>query len=188
MNVGVGSEGETLAPIRARVLSTPRLSLQPLQASDMSRYCAWFGDAELMEHAGARLGTEAARRAFRASLAMMNQPVPRAWLWVATERATGEDVGLMGLVTTSDVPAIGSIIVTPPQGRGFAYEALACIRDEGFRRLGMSVQSGCQLPTNLRSIGLMDKLGFKQVPGRPDRIHWHLDRASWMADLGPDVG
>ena len=69
MNVGVGSEGETLAPIRARVLSTPRLSLQPLQASDMSRYCAWFGDAELMEHAGARLGTEAARRAFRASLA-----------------------------------------------------------------------------------------------------------------------
>ena len=171
-----------------RALTTRRLSLRPLQASDAPRYCAWFGDPELMEHAGAPLDAEASVRAFRASLAMMEQATPTAWLWVATELATGEDVGLVGLVTREGMPEIGSIIVRSQQGKGYAYEALACVRDEGFRHLRLPAQFGCQLPANHRSIGLMHKLGFNQVPGLPERIHWYLSRTAWAAGLGPSAG
>lgn len=141
-----------------------------------------------MEHAGAPLDPETAARAFRASLAMMEQAAPTAWLWVATELETDEEVGLVGLVTREGMPEIGSIIVSPQQGKGYAYEALACIRDEGFQHLGLVAQFGCQLPVNHRSIGLMHKLGFEQVQGRPDRIHWHLSRATWAKGLGSSIG
>ena len=119
---------------------------------------------------------------------MMEQAAPTAWLWMVSERSTGDEVGLVGLVTRDGKPEIGSIIVSRQQGKGYAYEALACVRDEGFQHLGLDGQFGCQLPINRRSIGLMQKLGFDQVPGRPDRIHWYLSRATWAQSLGSSAG
>jgi ribosomal-protein-alanine N-acetyltransferase len=165
------------------VLATARLKLRPLNLEDEALYCAWFTDPVLMEHVGPPLAPTQARGAFHASLGMMERPVPTAWLWIASTREE-DTVGLVGLVTREGLPEIGSVIVREQQGRGYAYEALSEIRDQGFGRLGLSAQYGCQLPSNVRSIGLMHKLGFRQVPGRVDRIHWHMTRDDWAHRLG----
>jgi [ribosomal protein S5]-alanine N-acetyltransferase len=165
-------------------LMTARLSLRPLHATDEALYCAWFTDPVLMAHIGPPLDAAQAARAFHASLGMTDLQLPTAWLWIASTREDGATVGLVGLVTRDGLPEIGSVIVPSQQGKGFAYEALSRVRDEGFGRLGLPAQYGCQLPSNARSIGLMLKLGFRQVPGRSDRIHWQLDRGAWQNDLG----
>ena len=168
-------------------LMTARLSLRPLHAMDEALYCAWFTDPVLMAHIGPPLDAAQAARAFHASLRMTGLQLPTAWLWIASARDDGTTaglVGLVGLVTRDGLPEIGSVIVPSQQGKGFAYEALSRVRDEGFVRLGLPAQYGCQLPSNARSIGLMLKLGFRQVPGRPDRIHWQLDRGTWRDGLG----
>ena len=169
-------------------LVTSRLSLRPLHAADEPLYCAWFSDAALMEHVGPPLGTAQAGRAFHASLRMMDLAVPTAWLWIASTRREGDTVGLVGLVTREGLPEIGSVIVREQQGKGYAYEALSQVRDHGFLKLGLAEQCGCQLPSNARSIGLMNKLGFSQVPGRTDRIHWHLARDDWTRRRGQGAG
>lgn len=115
---------------------------------------------------------------------MTRQPDPSAWLWMASKRETEEEVGLVGLVVREGLPEIGSIIVSSQQGLGYAFEALACVRDEGFGYFGLPAQYGYQLTSNQRSIGLMLKLGFERVPIGTDRIQWRLDREVWAAFRG----
>ena len=170
--------------IAASPVGTTRLFLHPLRERDEADYCAWFSDPLLMAHIGAPLDHSQAQRAFRASLAMMRNPKPSAWLWRASTREADDTVGLVGLVVREGLPEIGSVIVPSQQGKGYAYEALSRVRDEGFARLGLPAQYGCQLPSNHRSIGLMNKLGFQQMSGRQDRIHWHLSRDQWTTGLG----
>lgn len=161
-------------------LCTTRLVLRPLQESDESDYCALFTDASLMEHVGGALTSARAAQAFRASLSMMGAPAPRAWLWRVALPVSHRDVGLVGLVEREGLPEIGAIIVEAQQGKGYAFEALERVRDEGFTSCGLTIQSGRQMPSNFRSVGLMLKLGFRQVQGQRDRIEWRLDREDWL--------
>jgi RimJ/RimL family protein N-acetyltransferase len=73
------------------------------------------------------------------------------------------------------MPEIGAMIVVSKQGSGYAYESLAAVRDIGFGDLGLASLFGRQQPENVRSIGLMLKLGFRQVSGSPDLINWRID-------------
>jgi RimJ/RimL family protein N-acetyltransferase len=161
---------------RFRVIETPRLSLHPLQQSDAVFYTSLFTDSELMRQIGAPLTREAADAAFWTTMKMMQGVPPRAWLWRAEERGSCDIVGLVGIVMHQGMPEIGSIIVTSQQLRGYAYESLAAVRDTGFQALGLVSLFGRQQQENQRSIGLMTKLGFRQVPGLTGRIHWRMDR------------
>ena len=169
---------------RLRVIETSRLHLHPLQQSDAAFYRDLFTDAELMRQIGAPLTRDAADAAFRTSMKMMQGVPPRAWLWRAEERGSCDIVGLVGIVMHQGMPEIGSMIVTPQQRRGYAYESLSAVRDHGFQAVGLVSLFGRQQQKNQRSIGLMTKLGFRQVPGLTGRIHWRMDRDDWVEYAG----
>lgn len=164
-------------------LYSSKLYLRPLIALDEARYVSLFTDPEIMEHVGSPMGKIDAASAFSATLGMMSKSPPDAWLWIACDRTGGQEVGLFGLVMREGRYEIGAMVLEEHQGRGFAYEALSCVRDFGFAQLRLAAQFGRQLASNRRSVGLMLKLGFEQVPDGPRSVHWQLDRAVWASRL-----
>lgn len=160
-------------------LYSHRLHLRPLCSADEESYVGLFTAPDVMAHVGPPLGRDAAASAFCRSLAMMCAPEPEAWLWIARYRDEAQDVGLFGLIKREGLPEIGAMLLQEHQGRGLAFEALSRVRDYGFTHLDLEAQFGRQLASNQRSIGLMLKLGFDQVPDGPRHIRWELGRASW---------
>lgn len=160
-------------------LYSTRLRLRPLSVADEERYVALFTTPSIMDHVGPTLSRPAASLAFRNSIEMMVKQVPEAWLWFACTGYRAKDAGLFGLVIREGRPEIGAMVVRDQQGKGFAYEALSCVRDYGFVQLNLSSQFGRQLASNQRSIGLMLKLGFNRIPDRSQHVHWRLDRDQW---------
>ncbi len=166
-------------------LQSARLGLHPLVAEDEPLYCRIYTDVDMMRHVAEPLSEESARRSFRSALAAVTASPPRMLLWKAVLLDDASTVGLIGLVPHAGRRAadIGAMIERPWQGRGLAGEALASVRDHAFAEGGFARLEGRQDAGNLRSIRLMERLGFTRHPLPEGRIAWRLGRRHWQAGM-----
>lgn len=106
---------------------TPRLRLRRLAASDLRRFQAYRGDAELGRYQGWQAQDAAAALAFLQATAAASFCSAGEWFQLAiAERASDALIGDIGLHLHADtgVAEIGFTLARDAQGRGLALEAV----------------------------------------------------------------
>ena len=168
-------------------LSTPRLRLRPLAASDEWLYCGLYTDPDVMRHVAEPLAADAARRAFRAVLEQVAANPPKACYWAMLPREGGDAIGLMACLPDRDDAGsaeVGVLLQAAVACRGYAAEAIAALADAVFARPGQRRLWTRHAPGNGPALGLMRKLGFTPLNG-PDGgstpLRWQLGRQAWLA-------
>jgi len=83
-------------------------------------------------------------------------------LWRAALKATGEPVGLCGLVKRDSLPLpdVGYALLEQFWGQGFATESAAATLDYGLRVLKIPVIAAITKPSNAGSIAVLEKIGM----------------------------
>jgi RimJ/RimL family protein N-acetyltransferase len=177
-------------------IRTDRLLLRGWGARDRAPFAAINADPEVTRY----LGGGARGRA--ASDALLDSIV-RHWsehgfgLW-ALERHDGMFVGFTGLARpTFEAPfmpavEVGWRLARPAWGHGYATEAGRAAIRFGFETVGLDAIVSFTVPANLRSRGVMERLGMthsagddfdhpKLEPGDPLRRHvlYRLRRSEW---------
>ena len=174
------------------LIETPRLRLEPLDASRLDDFIALTAGQDTMRYwgAGGPFTRETAERNFSASLARIREfDFGRRWI-VSRESGAG-----LGFVETKffgdscedvspDEVEIGWMLTPSAQGKGYATEAGAAIRDEAFERLELESIVAFHHPDNVASRRVVQRLGMafeRDVvarDGRPYCLH-RLTRERW---------
>ena len=175
-------------------LSTARLILRPWREEDLEPLFAINGDPESMRYFAATM-TRAESDAWAARLRA--HFAEHGWgFWVVAEAATGDFVGVVGLMTipwqADFTPAIeiGWRIDARFRRQGYAEEAARAALDFGFGRLGLVSIVAFTVPGNAASWKLMVKLGMSPAgefdhPRLPEGHHYRrhllyrLEQAAW---------
>lgn len=148
-------------------LRTERLLLRGWRDSDLAPWAALNADPHVREYLGGVLTpeqSEASARRFGKNLR------ERGWGWWAVEvLGTGEFIGFTGLdPVDEDMPFTGVEagwrLARAAWGRGYATEAAVAVLDFGFRALDLPEILAVTSATNLRSQGVMRKLGMTRDP------------------------
>lgn len=168
-------------------LSSPRLLLRPLAATDAALYCRLYGDPEAMAWIGTPQSVDAAARSFQTAFALGQASPPRRLFWVMHEKISGLDLGLIGL--TLDEPAGGEVGVLLPvmfQGQGYASEAIAALADHAFEHLALARLHTRHLPGHALAAGLMASLGFERTANDDITLDWgwQLSATRWAGLSG----
>lgn len=89
-------------------------------------------------------------------------------LWAIELKETGEMIGFIGLNYT-DWPAhftpaveVGWRLASQHWGKGYAPEGAKAALDYGFNKMGLKEIVSFTVPTNVRSIRVMEKIGLKR--------------------------
>ena len=171
-------------------ISTPRLLLRPLRASDLDVLDRLYGDPEVMEHIGG--GGTATREETADSLLRLLEADADAGpgLLAADLRASGEMVGRCGFKewTIDGVTEleIGWMFLPEVQGQGLATEAGRALRDYAFETLDRDRVISIIEPSNAASIRVANKIGERfwrnwATPGGLDVVVYRMDRAALPA-------
>jgi ribosomal-protein-alanine N-acetyltransferase len=180
--------------MNAATLTSERLILRPWRDEDLDPLFAINGDPESMRYFAATLNraeSDAWAARMRAHFA------EHGWgLWVVEEAATGDFVGVVGLMTipwqADFTPAveIGWRIAPGFRRLGYAEEAARAALAYGFGTLGLSSIVAFTVPGNAASWNLMEKLGMTAAgefehPRLPEGHHYRrhllyrMHRADW---------
>ncbi|MGH8325487.1 MAG: GNAT family N-acetyltransferase [Steroidobacteraceae bacterium] len=170
-------------------LTTPRLSLRPLQLEDFDAWAAMMADAEVAEFIG---GVQPRSTAWRGFMS-----VAGAWhltgigMFSVIETATGQWVGRVGPWRPEGWPGfeIGWGICRNCWGRGYATEAAIAATDWAFEHLGWSEVIHTISPENARSRAVAHRLGSRNrgrgqlpPPYQESSVDiWGQTRAEWEA-------
>ncbi|MDB5316056.1 MAG: N-acetyltransferase YnaD [Rhodospirillales bacterium] len=146
-------------------LQGPRLILRPWRKGDTEPLYILNGDADAMRHFPS-VPTRAESDAW--TIRLQAHIDAHGWgFWVAEHRATGEFVGVVGLMTipweARFTPAVEiGWRITPVQlRRGYAEEAARLALAFGFGPLGLNEIVAFTAPANEPSWRLMEKLGMR---------------------------
>ena len=180
-------------------LTTERLILRPWQDEDLVPLFGINGDPESMRYFAAimnRAESDAWAERLRAHFA------EHGWgFWVVAEAATGDFVGVVGLMTipwqADFTPAveIGWRIGARFRRQGYAGEAARAALEFGFGMLGLESIVAFTVPGNAASWKLMEKLGMRhegefEHPRLPEGHHYRrhllyrLTQAGWRDGAG----
>lgn len=147
---------ETL--IRIPTLETQRLVLRAPQASDMEAYAAFCASPR-----SAGVGGPYDRdQAFSRLSALLGHWHLRGYgRWMATDRATGAPLGVVGLMYPESWPApeIAWSLFDQAEGKGIAFEAAMATRDYAYRVLRWDSVISCVVDGNERSNALARRMG-----------------------------
>ena len=175
-------------------LTTERLILRPWRDGDLDPLFAINGDPESMRYFAATM-TRAESDAWAAR--MRAHFAEHGWgFWVVAEAATGDFVGVVGLMTipwqADFTPAveIGWRIGARFRRQGYAAEAARAALGFGFATLGLEKIVAFTVPGNAASWKLMEKLGMSPAgefdhPRLPEGHHYRrhllyaLTEARW---------
>jgi len=167
----------------ARVLHTPRLLLRPLTDADADAIVDYRDDPEVARHQSWDRYHHADALALIAALADACPGTPDAWFqWGICERSSGALLGDCGLKTLAD-PRLGMIGYTlgrKHQGQGLATEAVRAVVDLAFDRLAMHRLSASVDVDNLRSLALLERLGWRRE-AHHRRSEWF--KGAWCDDV-----
>lgn len=145
-------------------LNTERLFLRPRSLKDIEALVMIHGDPEVMRYIGDGYVRDAASE--RVSLMEgLAKPLPSG-LGVWSVFARSDKDGLLGStflvpLPDTDLIEIGWRFRRDAWGQGFATEAAAAILRHGFETLGLDEIVAVVYLQNVRSIGVMEKLGLK---------------------------
>lgn len=149
-------------------LTTSRLLLRPWREDDRPAFAAMCADPRVMEFFSKTLSREE-------SDAMVERIqsgfAERGWgLWAVEVPGVAPFVGFVGL----NVPAfethftpcveIGWRLAVEHWGQGYATEAARAALDYGFKELKLPEIVSFTVPANVRSRGVMERLGFTRDP------------------------
>ncbi len=166
-------------------IRTERLLLRPARADDLEPLHAILSDARAM--------------AYWSSPPHEQIDHTRDWLasMIAIQPSEGEDFiveldgQLIGKAGLWRFPEIGFLLDPHYWGQGFAREALGAVIERAFTVHGLARIEADVDPRNLRSLSLVDRLGFRET-GRKERtwfvggrwcdsIYLALDAEGWRA-------
>jgi [ribosomal protein S5]-alanine N-acetyltransferase len=166
-------------------IRTERLLLRPARADDLEPLHAILSDARAM--------------AYWSSPPHEHIDHTREWLasMIAIQPSEGEDFiveldgQLIGKAGLWRFPEIGFLFHPHYWGQGFAREALGAVIERAFTVHGLARIEADVDPRNLRSLSLVDRLGFRET-GRKERtwfvggrwcdsIYLALDAEGWRA-------
>ena len=150
--------------VETPVLRTERLVLRAPRPDDFEAWAAFAG-SERARYIGGPLDRGPAWRAFSALIG--HWFIRGCGSFVLTRHGEDTPLGNIGPWYPGDWPEreIGWTIWSPEaEGRGYAFEAAAAIRDHVFRDLGWTTAVSYIDPANTRSIALAERLGAVRDP------------------------
>jgi RimJ/RimL family protein N-acetyltransferase len=150
-------------------LRTSRLLLRGWRPEDAAPFAALNADPEVMAHFPATLDRAA-------SDALMERIVARfgedgLGLWAVEVVGGAPFIGFTGLMAPrfsahfTPCVEVGWRLGRPHWGRGYATEGARAALDHGFQVLGLPEIVSFTVPSNRRSIKVMERLGMHRDPG-----------------------
>jgi RimJ/RimL family protein N-acetyltransferase len=148
------------------VVHTDRLMLRPFEPDDLDAIAAVFAKEEVWRFPYGRGYTQEESAAFVARQAE-HWELCGFGLWLATEKATDDVIGYVGLSVPTFLPEIlpavevGWRLDPGAWGRGFATEGASAALEQAFTTLGL--QQVCSIPEteNIASIRVEERLGMQ---------------------------
>jgi RimJ/RimL family protein N-acetyltransferase len=169
------------------VLQTDRLRLRELTTADAGFILRLVNEPGWLRFIGDRgVRTLADARGYIANGPMASYARLGFGLWLVVMRATGEPIGLCGLLkreTLAEVD-IGFAFLEAFGGQGYAFEAASAVMAYAGRPLGLARVVAVSDPDNLRSIKLLAKLGMR-FAGRVRLSDSGPELAMYISDLSP---
>jgi len=152
------------------MIETPRLILRPYTEADRDAFAALNGHPEI----GMWLAGVMDREASDAMMDRISGQIAEQGFgfWGAERKADGRLVGMIGLLVMGEgLPAPGAIelawrVHPDAQGTGLATEGAAAARDWAFANLDIDEVVAITAETNVRSQGVMTKIGLVRDPSR----------------------
>lgn len=158
---------------RATVLTTARLRLRPIAATDLDEFHGLCVDPAIRRFLfdDQAIPAEQARALIEASQASF--AAHGYGLWLVHDTAPAGAAGFAGLLE-SDQPAPNLVVAIRPElcGRGLASEAAGAVLSHGLLTLGLARITADVDEPNLASLRVLEKLGLRRtgrglVDGRP---------------------
>lgn len=177
------------------IVVTPRLILRPLVPTDVEAYVAMRFHPAVAQWLPASQG-DPKKRAQATIDAFAADWSARGYApWGAFERAALNDgvsregrlVGHVGLLYLPEFEGTEVLYAFHPDlhGKGYAREAAAASLDFGFDVVGLTSILAITLETNVRSWGLMERLGMTRGPNGHyrglDVVRYDINAPTWRA-------
>jgi len=179
-------------------LTTERLVLRGWTDDDLEPFAALNDDPEVMEHFPRRLTREQSDATAERIRGFIDE---HGWgLWAVEVRDSGEFVGFTGLqvprfdAAFTPCVEIGWRLARSAWGHGYATEAARASFAHAFGPLDLDEVVAMVVPANVRSQGVMRKLGMRRDEGAdfdhplvPEGSHvrrhrlYRLTRREWLA-------
>jgi [ribosomal protein S5]-alanine N-acetyltransferase len=158
------------------ILDTDRLRLSPVTVDDTELMLAVWNDPAFIRNVADRgiRTVEQAREAIEDGVQKLFENHGFGPCSMSL-KSDGTQLGICGLFKREnlDAPDIGFSVLPAHCGKGFAGEAAAAVVSYAQSELGISALTAIVSPTNVPSIGLIEKLGLKfermiTMPGDDD--------------------
>ncbi len=148
------------------MIETDRLILRGWRDGDIAPFHAMGNDAEVMRYLGPPMTLADAQAAGDRMNAVMAEH--GYCFWAVERKDDGAFIGFCGLQPGHDFLAgeteIGWRLRRDAWGRGYAREAAEASLDWGWDNLDVPTITAITVPANMRSWGLMERLGMTRYP------------------------
>lgn len=155
-----------LSQERFSPIETPRLILRHFRESDIPTWFAYRADPEVARFQGWNPPTLESVTDMVTEMANKAGPASGTWFQIAVEeKASQTHIGDMGIFLRANEPRqamIGYSFARQAQGKGYATETVAAVLDYLFTVLEVHRVMADALAANVRSIKLLERLGFQQ--------------------------
>lgn len=157
-------------------VDTPRLRLRAPSFDDFEPYAAFCASPRAKGVGGPYTRSQS----FQRLCALIGHWHLRGFgRWMVTDRATGEPLGVVGIMHPVEwpEPEIAWSLFETAEGRGIALEAAEASRDYAYGVLGWDTIISCTTPDNDRSIALARRMGAQRDgsfihPGYGELLIW----------------
>ena len=154
---------EAAPPLSGTVLETPRLVLHTAALTDADFFLALLNDPSWLENIGDR-GVRSRADAERYITDNVQAPYRTLGygMYVVQRKATGQPIGVCGLVRRDFLPGpdLGFALLPRFVGMGYASEAARAVMEHARRGLGIGQFYAIVKRGNHRSVTLLTELGF----------------------------
>ncbi len=147
-------------------LSSSRLILRRLRPADLASFCSYRSDPEVARYQDWITFPEEAGRRFFADQANLHPDVPGTWFQIAIQlREDARIIGDLGFHAPRDQPLQAEIGFTPApayQGQGYATEAIRCLLDYVFGKLGKHRVTATTDARNAAAARVLERVGMRR--------------------------
>ncbi len=143
---------------------TKRLSMRPIDIQDKALYCALYTDDVVMRNIGKALTQEKAEKCFATCLKMTNKPEPILYVWVITDKNSGETLGIQNISrdkSNLQQAEFGIMLVPSSYRKHVAFESIGALTEYGLKHLNLAKMYSNFLPENRAILRIAQKLNYK---------------------------